>query len=51
MEKYIKPSVEIEKFTVSDVITESNYKETDNDTGSFGDLTNNSVGLEINDEF
>ncbi len=51
MEKYIKPSVEIEKFTVADVITESSNKEIDNDMGGFGDLTGNSVGLEINDEF
>lgn len=53
MEKYIKPSVEIEKFTVADVITDStgSDKPVDNNTGSFGDITGNSVGLEINDEF
>ena len=54
MEKYIKPSVEIEKFTVADVITDStpaDDKTVNNDTGSFGGLTGNSVGLEINDEF
>ena len=50
MEKYIKPSVEIEKFTVVDVITDSN-KDIDNDNGSFPGATVNSVGLEINDEF
>ncbi len=49
MKKYTKPAVEIEKFTVADVITTSGTEETTKPIGNeFDEL---SVGLEINDEF
>lgn len=50
MKKYTKPAVEIEKFTVADVITASTPEEetTVNKDFETGEL---SAGLEINDEF
>lgn len=50
MKKYAKPAVEIEKFTVSDIITESNP----NFDADIGELSNNldtTVGVEVGDEF
>ncbi len=51
MKKYTKPSVEIEKFTVADIITDS----TPNIDTDIGELSNGGVdvsaGLEVGDEF
>ena len=51
MKKYAKPAVEIEKFTVADVITESTPKEEDTTITGGNDFGELSVGIEINDEF
>ena len=48
MKKYDKPSVEIDKFTVADVITLSTPDEQPNVDRDIGEL---SAGLEAGDEF
>lgn len=49
MKKYTKPAVEIEKFTVADIITlsapDENQPNVDTDIGEL------SAGLEVGDEF
>lgn len=49
MKKYNKPSVEIEKFTVADVITDSTPK-IDTDIGDVPEAPN-AVTVEVGDEF
>lgn len=48
MKKYTKPAVEIEKFTVADIITLSTP---DNQTNVDTDIGELSAGLEVGDEF
>ncbi len=49
MKKYAKPSVEIEKFTVADIITDSTpVVDNPNVDTDIGEL---SAGIEVGDEF
>ena len=52
MKKYMKPAVEVEKFTVADVITDSApVEETTTTVNKDHDIGELSVALDVNDEF
>lgn len=52
MKKYTKPAVEIEKFTVADIITESNPNPNfDADIGALSNGLDTSATIEVGDEF
>ena len=50
MKKYTKPAVEIEKFTVADIITDSNPN-FDADIGALSNGLDTSATIEVGDEF
>lgn len=50
MKKYTKPAVEVEKFTVADVITDSNPN-FDADIGELSNGIDTTVTPSVNDEF
>ncbi len=50
MKKYDKPAVEIEKFTVADIITDSNPN-FDADIGELSNGLDTAVSVEVGDEF
>lgn len=50
MKKYVKPAAEVEKFTVADVITQSNLN-VDNDIGELSADLDAAVAPSVGDEF
>lgn len=50
MKKYTKPAVEVEKFTVADVITDSNPN-IDTDIGELSNALDATVAPSVGDEF